>query len=221
MLATNRGHWAIENSCHYVIDWNFNEDRSRIRARHGPENVTRLRRFAVGVIKPRNRSWTRPSGPLWARLGRREQNLGSEPKFAEPTARPEGAVRCTAAKLVSDPNFCKAEQQPQTWPQRLNRVRSAVTQKVNAVVAPKISVHAALPADASGQLRFLGYKLHLWQDQRRRKNAPAAPKHASCLSLSAYDEERHTNFWACVGLEQIHRVTFICSMSAQSPNVPF
>ncbi len=30
--------------------------------------------------------------------------LGSEPKFAEPTARPEGAVRCTAAKLVSDPN---------------------------------------------------------------------------------------------------------------------
>jgi len=30
--------------------------------------------------------------------------LGSEPKFAEPTARPTGAVRCTAAKLVSDPN---------------------------------------------------------------------------------------------------------------------
>ena len=51
VLATNRGHWAIENSCHYVIDWNFNEDRSRIRAGHGPENVTRLRRFAVGVIK--------------------------------------------------------------------------------------------------------------------------------------------------------------------------
>ncbi len=30
--------------------------------------------------------------------------LGSEPKFAEPTVRPEGAVRYTAAKLVSDPN---------------------------------------------------------------------------------------------------------------------
>ncbi len=30
--------------------------------------------------------------------------LRSEPKFAEPTARPEGVVRCTAAKLVSDPN---------------------------------------------------------------------------------------------------------------------
>ncbi len=30
--------------------------------------------------------------------------LGSEPKFTEPTARPEGAARSTAAKLVSDPN---------------------------------------------------------------------------------------------------------------------
>ncbi len=51
MLATNRGHWAIENSCHYAIDWNYNEDRSRISKGYGPENVTRLRRFAVGVIK--------------------------------------------------------------------------------------------------------------------------------------------------------------------------
>jgi len=51
LLATNRGHWAIENSCHYVIDWNFNQDRSRIRTGHGPSNVTRLRRVAVGVIK--------------------------------------------------------------------------------------------------------------------------------------------------------------------------
>jgi hypothetical protein len=30
--------------------------------------------------------------------------LGSEPKFAKPAACPGGAVRCTAAKLVSDPN---------------------------------------------------------------------------------------------------------------------
>jgi predicted transposase YbfD/YdcC len=50
VLATNRGHWSIE-SCHYMIDWNFDEDRSRIRTGYGPENVTRLRRFAIGVIK--------------------------------------------------------------------------------------------------------------------------------------------------------------------------
>lgn len=51
VLRDNRGHWAIENSCHYVIDWNFDEDRSRIRIGYGPENMTRLRRFAISVIK--------------------------------------------------------------------------------------------------------------------------------------------------------------------------
>ena len=51
ILKDNRGHWCIENTCHYVIDWNYNEDRSRIRTGYGPENVSRLRRFAVGIIK--------------------------------------------------------------------------------------------------------------------------------------------------------------------------
>ena len=51
VLKVNRGHWTIENSCHYVLDWNYDEDRSRIRTGHGPENITRLRRFAIGVIK--------------------------------------------------------------------------------------------------------------------------------------------------------------------------
>lgn len=51
VLETNRAHWGIENGCHYIIDWNFDEDRSRIRTGHGPENITRLRRFAVGIIK--------------------------------------------------------------------------------------------------------------------------------------------------------------------------
>ena len=53
ILNINRGHWTIENSCHYIIDWNYDEDRSRIRTGHGPENITRLRRFAVGLIKSR------------------------------------------------------------------------------------------------------------------------------------------------------------------------
>jgi len=51
VLATNRGHWSIENSCHYILDWNFDEDRSRIRTGYGPENSTRLRRFAITLIK--------------------------------------------------------------------------------------------------------------------------------------------------------------------------
>ena len=51
LLATNRGHWCIENSCHYILDWNYDEDRSRIRTGYGPENITRLRRFAISIIK--------------------------------------------------------------------------------------------------------------------------------------------------------------------------
>jgi predicted transposase YbfD/YdcC len=50
VLALNRGHWAIE-SLHYIIDWNYDEDRGRIRTGFGPENITRLRRFAIGILK--------------------------------------------------------------------------------------------------------------------------------------------------------------------------
>jgi len=50
VLAINRGHWAIE-SVHYLTDWNYDEDRSRIRPGFAPENITRFRRFAVGVLK--------------------------------------------------------------------------------------------------------------------------------------------------------------------------
>jgi predicted transposase YbfD/YdcC len=51
LLAINRGHGTIENRCHYVLDWNFDEDRCHIRTGHGPENISRLRRFAIGVIQ--------------------------------------------------------------------------------------------------------------------------------------------------------------------------
>ena len=38
---------------HHILDWSFDEDRSRIRTGHGPHNMTRLRRFAIGLIKAR------------------------------------------------------------------------------------------------------------------------------------------------------------------------
>jgi len=50
VLAINRGHWRIE-ALHYLLDWNYDEDRSRIRSGYAPENITRLRRFAIGVLK--------------------------------------------------------------------------------------------------------------------------------------------------------------------------
>jgi len=51
VLRDNRRHWSIENSCHHVLDMTWDEDRCRIRTGHGPENTSRLRRFAISVLK--------------------------------------------------------------------------------------------------------------------------------------------------------------------------
>ncbi len=53
LLALNRNHWSIE-AHHYILDWNWDEDRCTLRTGHGPENITRLRRFATGLIKSKS-----------------------------------------------------------------------------------------------------------------------------------------------------------------------
>lgn len=50
ILKFNRGHWGVE-SHHYILDWNWDEDRCTLSRGHGPENITSLRRFATGLIK--------------------------------------------------------------------------------------------------------------------------------------------------------------------------
>ena len=54
VLAFNRDHWRVE-AHHYILDWNWDEDRCTLRTGHGPENMTRLRRFATGLIKSNSR----------------------------------------------------------------------------------------------------------------------------------------------------------------------
>lgn len=51
MAAAVRGHWAIENSLHWVLDMTFREDERRIRRGHGAENFSRLCRIAVNQLK--------------------------------------------------------------------------------------------------------------------------------------------------------------------------
>jgi predicted transposase YbfD/YdcC len=46
-----RGHWAIENSLHWVMDVTFREDESRIHKDYGGENVSWLRRIATSFLK--------------------------------------------------------------------------------------------------------------------------------------------------------------------------
>ena len=46
-----RGHWGIENSCHWSLDMTFREDESRIRDRHLRENFAWLNRFLLSLLK--------------------------------------------------------------------------------------------------------------------------------------------------------------------------
>ena len=46
-----RSHWGIENKLHWSLDVSFGEDDSRIRKGFGAENVSRLRRIALNLLK--------------------------------------------------------------------------------------------------------------------------------------------------------------------------
>lgn len=46
-----RGHWSIENTCHWSLDVTFGEDASRIREQHIRENFAWLNRFILSLLK--------------------------------------------------------------------------------------------------------------------------------------------------------------------------
>jgi hypothetical protein len=49
LLALNCGHWGVK-AHQYILDWNWDQDRCTLRTGYGPEDITRLRRFATGLI---------------------------------------------------------------------------------------------------------------------------------------------------------------------------
>lgn len=46
-----RGHWAIENSQHYILDVTFAEDASRIRSGSAPEISAAIRRMSLNILQ--------------------------------------------------------------------------------------------------------------------------------------------------------------------------
>jgi len=46
-----RGHWGIENSCHWCLDVTYREDDSRIRDQHLRENFAWLNRLTLSLLK--------------------------------------------------------------------------------------------------------------------------------------------------------------------------
>ena len=49
--AAARGHWAIENKLHWVLDVIFREDMSRLRIGHGAKNMAVVRHFALNLVR--------------------------------------------------------------------------------------------------------------------------------------------------------------------------
>jgi len=51
LLNLIRGHWGIENKSHYVRDFTFDEDRSKVRTKSGPRIMATLRNFAISILR--------------------------------------------------------------------------------------------------------------------------------------------------------------------------
>jgi len=49
--AAVRGHWAIENSLHWVLDVTFADDQARVRKGHGARNMAVVRHFAINLVR--------------------------------------------------------------------------------------------------------------------------------------------------------------------------
>jgi predicted transposase YbfD/YdcC len=56
-----RGHWGIENGLHWVLDVSFGEDANRTREGNGAENLSIVRRLALGMLKQVKGNKTMPN----------------------------------------------------------------------------------------------------------------------------------------------------------------
>ena len=46
-----RSHWEVENRLHWCLDMTFNEDASRIRTDHAPENLNIIKKIAMNLLR--------------------------------------------------------------------------------------------------------------------------------------------------------------------------
>ena len=51
LLAFNRGHWAVENSLHYVRDLTMGEDACRVRTGSAPQVLAGIRNAVLAILK--------------------------------------------------------------------------------------------------------------------------------------------------------------------------
>ncbi len=89
--AIVRGHWAIENGMHWVLDVTFDEDHARVRTGHAAKNFATVRRAALNLIN------TAPSplaGKSKVSASRKRRLAGLDSDYRE------AVLRITPALLV-------------------------------------------------------------------------------------------------------------------------
>lgn len=67
-----RGHWAVENRCHWVLDVTFGEDHCQVRDKNGAHNLTLLREMAIKALR---------SEPSKRSLNRKRLRAALDPSF--------------------------------------------------------------------------------------------------------------------------------------------
>jgi predicted transposase YbfD/YdcC len=73
-----RGHWAIKNSLHWVMDMIFRDDECRVRTNHAPANFTTIKHMAHNLLR-------KPAGKDSFRL--RRKVAGWDDEFRESLVR--------------------------------------------------------------------------------------------------------------------------------------
>ena len=95
-----RGHWGIENTLHWELDVDFNEDQSRLRKGHGATNMAIVRHLAINLIQSAAEPPRRPR-PL------------SRPRAKPNPNPPRTSVRRKRKAAARNPDFTYA----QSWAQ--------------------------------------------------------------------------------------------------------
>jgi predicted transposase YbfD/YdcC len=51
MMQKVRMYWSVENNCHWPLDMIFDEDGSRTRKNHAPQNISMIRRMCLDILR--------------------------------------------------------------------------------------------------------------------------------------------------------------------------
>ena len=98
LLEAVRGHWSIENRLHWSLDVSFREDDSRVRRKNAAQNLARIRRLAMNLVRHLPAGTTKTGRPRKISLRLKRKRCGwvvgeLMQALCQPIKQPEGHMR--------------------------------------------------------------------------------------------------------------------------------